>query len=162
MMPAWARMVCFVAALLIAVLAFASGRDWEWDYTGEGSTWGGGRPGESRALRPAHERWHVMGSCGAGEGRNEVRGTFRNVTKVRLSCVDGRGKLRTVWVVNGGSRYQIGLNRDFRAGDVFEKDLGGQNITSVTISDTGSCIFLVEVYEDERFRAQPRKPSLPE
>ena len=78
-----------------------------------------------------------------------MRGVFRNVTKVRLSCVDGRGKLRTVWLVNGGSRYQIGLNRDFRAGDVFEKALDGQGITAVTISDTGSCIFLVEVFEDD-------------
>lgn len=146
----------------MAATAFGSGRAWEWDYTGEGNTWGGGRPGGSRALRPAHERWHVLGSCGAGEGRNEVQGTFRNVTKVRLSCVDGRGKLKTVWVVNGGSRYQIGLNRDFRAGDVFEKDLGVQSITAVTISDTGTCIFLVEVYEDERCRTQPGKHNLPE
>ncbi len=139
----------FAAALLGVATALGSERDWEWNYTGEGNSWGGGRPGESRALRPAHQRWHVMGSCGAGEGRNEVRGSFRNVTKVRLSCVDGRGKLRTVWLVNGGSRYQIGLNRDFRAGDVFEKALDGQGITAVTISDTGSCIFLVEIFEDD-------------
>ena len=45
-----------------------------------------------------------MGSCGAGEGRNEVWGTFRNVTKVRLSCVDGRRQLRTVWLVDGSPR----------------------------------------------------------
>ena len=146
---AWVKVGCLTATLLVATAAFGSERDWEWNYTGEGNSWGGGRPGESRALRPAHQRWHVMGSCGAGEGRNEVRGSFRNVTKVRLSCVDGRGKLRTVWLVNGGSRYQIGLNRDFRAGDVFEKALDGQGITAVTISDTGSCIFLVEVFEDD-------------
>ena len=162
MIDLWTRAAWFAAALLMATTAFGSGRNWEWDYTGEGSTWGGGRPGGSRALRPAHERWHVLGSCGAGEGRSEVRGTFRNVTKVRLSCVDGRGKLKTVWVVNGGSRYQIGLNRDFRTGDVFEKDLGVQSITAVTISDTGTCIFLVEVYEDERCRTQPGKHNLSE
>ena len=155
MMHLFAKTAWLAAALLIAVSAFASGRDWEWDYTGEGNTWGGGRPGESRALRPAHQRWHVMGSCGAGEGRSEVRGTFRNVTKVRLSCVDGHGQLRTVWVENGGSRYQIGLNRDFRAGDVFEQDIGSQGVTAVTISDTGTCIFLVEVYEDDRRGTMP-------
>lgn len=145
----------FAAVLLGAMTAFGSERDWEWDYTGEGSTWGGGRPGESRALRPAHQRWHVMGSCGAGEGRSEVRGTFRHVTKIRLSCVDGRGQLRTVWLVDGSSRSQIGLNRDFRAGDVFEKELDGQGITAVAISDTGTCIFLVEVYEDDRHGTKP-------
>ena len=136
-------------AFLGAATAFGSGRDWKWDYKGEESTWGGGRSGESRALRPAHQRWHVMGSCGAGEGRSEVRGMFRDVTKVRLSCVDGHGQLRTVWLVDGSSRSQIGLNRDFRAGDVFEKELDGQGITAVTISDTGTCIFLVEVCEDD-------------
>ena len=151
----WAKAAWFAAAMSIAATALGSGRDWEWGYTGEGSSWGGGRPGESRALRPAHQRWHVMGSCGAGEGRSEVRGTFRNVTKVRLSCVDGHGQLRTVWVENGGSRYQIGLNRDFRAGDVFEQDIGSQGVTAVTISDTGTCIFLVEVYEDDRRGTMP-------
>ncbi len=152
MVHSWTKAAWFAAVLLGTMTAFGSGRDWEWDYTEEGSSWGGGRPGKSRAIRPTHQRWHVMGSCGAGEGRSEVRGTFRNVTKVRLSCVDGRGQLRTVWVENGGSRYQIGLNRDFRAGDVFEQDIGGQGITAVTISDTGTCIFLVEVYEDDRLR----------
>ena len=142
----------FAAVLLGAMTAFGSGQNWEWDYKGEGSSWGGGRPGESRAVRPSHRRWHVMGACGAGEGRSEVRGTFRDVTKVRLSCVDGHGQLRTVWLVDGSSRSQIGLNRDFRAGDVFEKELDGQGITAVTISDTGTCIFLVEVYEDDRPR----------
>ena len=154
-MATWARTVCLLVAVLGTATAHGSGRDWEWDYTGEGDTWGGGRPGESRALRPAHQRWHVMGSCGAGEGNSEVRGTFRDVTKVRLSCVDGRGKLKTVWLVDGSSRYQIGLNRDFRAGDVFEKEIDRQGITSVTISDTGSCIFLVEVYEDDRRETMP-------
>lgn len=116
----------FFAALLCAETVFGSGQNWEWDYKGEGSSWGGGRPGESRAVRPSHQRWHVMGACGAGEGRSEVRGTFRDVTKVRLSCVDGHGQLRTVWLVDGSSRSQIGLNRNFRAGDVFEKELDGQ------------------------------------
>ena len=50
---AWVKAGCLTAVLLGAATAFGSERDWEWDYTGEGSSWGGGRPGESRALRPA-------------------------------------------------------------------------------------------------------------
>ena len=94
--------------------------------------------------------WHRVGVCGAGAGTAVAEGTFHAVTTVRLTCISGGGRVSKVWVEDGGHRYQIGLNREFREGDRISQDIGCMGVTGVRIFDTGDGVYRVDVHEDDR------------
>ncbi len=96
--------------------------------------------------------WHGVGSVGGVEegALDAVSGVWRHITSVRLTCEEGEGKLKMVWIEDGGRRYQWSVHRRMREGDQVMQPIDCQRVTGVRVFGEGTARYAVELHSDSR------------
>lgn len=100
--------------------------------------------------------WHDVGYVGGEEegATNAVSGIWRHVTSVRLTCVEGEGRLKMVWIEDGRRRYQWSMRRWMQEGDWAMQPIKCQRVTGVRVFGEGTARYAVELHSDSRREEQ--------
>lgn len=94
--------------------------------------------------------WYDVGILGGADGTDKADGIWRHVTSIRVTCTEGNGRLRMVWIEDGGRRFQWSAHRKMGEGDWALQPLGCQRVTGVRIFTEGDARYHIELHLDSR------------